>query len=59
MGELPNDGTTTSVTLSMKIPGAFGTGPGRYIEGGYGISEDYNKDDYILIWVSDDDEPSQ
>lgn len=47
--------STGQVTLSMKIPGAWGTGPGRYIEGGYAISEDYNKDDYVLIWVSDDD----
>jgi hypothetical protein len=49
------DPTTSSVLISMQIPGAWGTGPGRYIEGGYAITEDYDKDDYCLIWVSDDD----
>jgi hypothetical protein len=47
--------STGSATISMKIPGTFGSAAGRYIEGGYGISEDYNKDDYVLLWVSDDD----
>ena len=40
---------------SIKIPGTFGSGGGRYILGGYAISEDYDKDDRAICWVSDDD----
>ena len=53
--ELPNDGATTSAIASIKCPGTFGTGLGRYIAGGYGITEDYNKDDRALLYVNDDD----
>ena len=44
-----------TATISMKVPGTFGSGPGRYIEGGYATTEDYDKDDYALVWVADDD----
>jgi hypothetical protein len=53
--ELPNDGVTTSITASLKVPGTFGSSQGRYVAGGYGITEDYNKDDRALLYVSDDD----
>lgn len=53
VGEI--DPSTSSALITMKIPGSWGTGAGRYIEGGYAITEDYDKDDYCLIWVSDDD----
>lgn len=41
--------------ISIKIPGIFGSGNGRYIAGGYGISDDYDKDDFALAWISDED----
>lgn len=45
---------THKATLSLKIPGTFGVN-GRYITGGYATTEDYDKDDFALVWVSDDD----
>jgi hypothetical protein len=46
--------TSTGIALaSILVPGTFGTSEGRYILGGYGITEDYNKDDQALCWVSD------
>ncbi len=50
--EVGSDGTAT---VTIKIPGTPGTGDGRYIEGGYGTTEDYDKDDFALVWVSDND----
>lgn len=48
------DADTHKASLSMKVPGTFGT-DGRYITGGYATTEDYDKDDYALVWVEDDD----
>lgn len=48
------DNTCTAL-ITMKVPGIAGSGDGRYIEGGYATTEDYDKDDYSLVWVSDDD----
>lgn len=41
--------------IYCKVPGEFGTGVGRYVAGGYGISEDYDKDDYVVVRVEDKD----
>lgn len=41
--------------MSVKIPGTFGSADGRYVAGGYAISEDYNKDDFISVFVEDTD----
>ena len=49
------DPATGQATISMRVPGTFGSADGRYIEGGYATTEDYNKDDYALVWISDDD----
>lgn len=46
---------TGSVILYFKVPGTFGSGQGRYVVGGYGITEDYNKDDYVIIRIEDKD----
>lgn len=43
------------VELYFKVPGIFGSGDGRFLTGGYGISEDYNKDDYVFVTVEDKD----
>jgi hypothetical protein len=51
--ELPNDGVTTSTTASILIPGTFGSGDGRFVLGGYGLTEDYNKDDKAILYVTD------
>lgn len=44
-----------SAILYFKVPGQFGSGTGRYVVGGYGISEDYNKDDYVIVRIEDKD----
>lgn len=51
-GTVDENGT---VTLYFKVPGTFGSGDGRFVVGGYGISEDYNKDDYVIVRVEDKD----
>lgn len=49
------DPETGIATFRIRVPGDFGTGAGRYIAGGYGITEDYERDDYSIIYGSDDD----
>lgn len=44
-----------NVTLYFKVPGQFGSEDGRYVAGGYGIAEDYDKDDYVIVRVEDKD----
>lgn len=46
---------TGKATILVKVPGAIGSGDGRFISGGYAISEDYDKDDYITVRVKDED----
>jgi hypothetical protein len=48
------DGTGKAI-VTLKVPGAFGSGDGRYVAGGYGMTEDYEKDDYVLVYVEDTD----
>lgn len=48
------DNSGTAIT-SLKIPGTFGSGDGRYVAGGYGIAEDYNPDDYVTVRIEDSD----
>ena len=48
------DAETHSALISFKVPGTFGS-DGRYIMGGYATTEDYDKDDYALVWAGDDD----
>lgn len=43
------------VELYLKVPGTFGSGQGRFVVGGYGIAEDYHKDDYVVVRVEDKD----
>jgi hypothetical protein len=45
----------TQTTISLRIPGTFGSGDGRYVLGGYAISELYDKDDYVTVEVDDTD----
>lgn len=47
--------STYKAVMSLKIPGTFGSSDGRYVAGGYAISEDYNKDDYVTVRVEDTD----
>lgn len=49
------DPDTGRALFSLKVPGQFGSVDGRYIAGGYAITEDYDKDDYAMIWCTDDD----
>jgi len=49
------DPDTCSAEIYLKIPGDFGSGPGRWILGGYGITNDYNPDDYVKCYVEDKD----
>lgn len=51
-GMIELNGDTTA-SLSLKIPGTFGTTDGRYVAGGYAIGEDYDIDDYITVYVED------
>lgn len=55
LASLPGDGSTTSATASVKIPGTPGSSDGRYIAGGYAISADYDADDWCDVWVEDKD----
>ena len=48
------DSGTHSALISFKVPGTFGS-DGRYVAGGYATTEDYDKDDYALVWAADDD----
>lgn len=48
-------GQDGSATVSLKIPGAFGSGDGRYVAGGYAISADYNADDFVTVRIVDND----
>jgi hypothetical protein len=48
-------GSNNTATISIKIPGTFGSSDGRYVKGGYAITEDYNKDDYVTVTVQDTD----
>lgn len=50
--QVDNNGKALAI---IKIPGIFGSKDGRYIAGGYAISEDYNKDDFVTVWVEDTD----
>lgn len=49
------DPQTKKATILIKVPGIAGSGDGRYISGGYAISEDYDKDDYATVRVKDED----
>lgn len=49
------DGNTNLVEMAVRIPGEFGDGGGRYVAGGYAISNDYNVDDYVTVHVEDKD----
>ena len=48
-------GEDGSATITLKIPGIFGSGDGRYVAGGYAISSDYNPDDYVTVRILDND----
>src|SRR5690242_1967618 len=37
-------GEDGSATVELKVPGVFGSGDGRFVAGGYGITDDYNAD---------------
>lgn len=50
--DVGQDGTAA---VAIKVPGTFGSRDGRYVAGGYAISEDYNKDDYCTVRVEDKD----
>lgn len=52
LGTVGEDG---SALISLRVPGTFGSSDGRYVAGGYAISEDYNKDDYITVHIEDTD----
>jgi hypothetical protein len=42
-------------TSYVVVPGTIGSSDGRYVAGGYAISEDYNKDDAVLVYIEDKD----
>lgn len=52
VGYVGEDG---SASIYIKVPGQFGSGQGRYVVGGYGISADYDPDDYCSVFVEDKD----
>lgn len=41
--------------VSIRVPGTFGSEDGRYVAGGYAIAEDYHRDDYITVHITDTD----
>lgn len=49
------DSGTKKAIVSAQVPGTFGSGAGRYVAGGYAISEDYDKDDYVTVRIEDTD----
>lgn len=46
---------TQKAIVSIKVPGTFGETDGRYVAGGYAITEDYQKNDYATVRVEDTD----
>jgi hypothetical protein len=50
VGGAPNTGL-----VSIQVPGTFGVDPGRYIAGGYGMVDTYDADDFLQVYVSDND----
>ncbi len=46
---------THKATISLLIPGTYGSGDGRHIAGGWAFSDDYNKDDYATVRIYDTD----
>lgn len=52
VAEVGEDG---KATVYIQVPGTFGSAEGRYVTGGYGISEDYNPDDYCKVDIEDKD----
>lgn len=46
---------TGTATVYVLVPGEFGSGDGRWLAGGYGISEDYHPDDYVCCHIEDKD----
>jgi hypothetical protein len=44
-----------TAVISIKIPGTFGSGQGRYVLGGYAISADYNIGDICTCRIQDID----
>jgi hypothetical protein len=47
--------STKKATILIKVPGIAGSGDGRFISGGFAISEDYDKDDYATAKIKDED----
>jgi len=47
--------SSCTATIYIQVPGTFGSGQGRYVIGGYGISSDWNPDDYATCYVTDKD----
>lgn len=45
----------TSGTLSIKVPGTFGSSDGRWVAGGYAITEIYDPNDYVTVDIVDTD----
>lgn len=46
---------TKKAIVLLKVPGVPGSGDGRYVSGGFAISEDYDKDDYATTKIKDED----
>lgn len=49
------DPATKTAIVALQVPGAFGSGAGRYVAGGYAISADYDRDDYVTVRIEDTD----
>lgn len=49
------DPATKKADIALQVPGGFGSGNGRYVAGGYAISEDYDRDDYVTVRIEDRD----
>ncbi len=49
------DPNTKTATVLVKVPGEAGSSEGRWISGGFAISEDYDKNDYVTVRIKDED----
>ena len=52
-GMCPIDAETGIATIRIKTPGVFGSGDGRFVEGGYLQLSSFDEDDYVQAFVED------
>jgi hypothetical protein len=47
--------TNGVATINILVPGAFGSGVGRYLAGGYAMIDTFDPDDFLMVSCADND----